>query len=186
MVMVLQWYHNGRPFARKIVISQSKPLLEGRPIKNSGQFRWMPRAATALAIVRYFNRRRPAFSLKGFLAMADVDYLEILDWLARNTIAGKRGSTPAEAPAIFERPGIDGVACSKEVKDFGPDPLEGNSVCAFKLVSHFLDKREHSRTKPTQRQRASSTMICVPRSPCSFARIGITKARSPTRLFSAK
>jgi hypothetical protein len=25
--------------------------------------------------------------------MADADYLEILDWLARNTVAGKRGST---------------------------------------------------------------------------------------------
>ena len=56
---------------------------------------------------------------KGFLAMADADYLEILDWLARNTVAGKRGSTPADAPAIFERLGIDGVACSKVVKDFG-------------------------------------------------------------------
>ncbi len=30
-----------------------------------------------------------------------------------------RGSTPADAPAIFERLGIDGVACSKVVKDFG-------------------------------------------------------------------
>ena len=30
--------------------------------------------------------------------MADADFLEILDWLARNTIAGKRGSTPAQAP----------------------------------------------------------------------------------------
>ena len=38
--------------------------------------------------------------------MADAEYLEILDWLARNTVAGKRGSTPAEAPAIFERLGI--------------------------------------------------------------------------------
>jgi hypothetical protein len=40
--------------------------------------------------------------------------------------------------------------------------LEEKSVCAFKLISQFLDKREHSRTKPTQRQRAPSTMICVP------------------------
>jgi hypothetical protein len=44
---------------------------------------------------------------------------DLLDWLARNAVAGKRGSTPAEAPAIFERLGIDGVACSKVVKDFG-------------------------------------------------------------------
>ena len=63
------------------------------------------------------NKKR--CSDKGFFAMADADYLEILDWLARNTVAGKRGSTPAEAPAIFERLGIDGVACSNVVKDFG-------------------------------------------------------------------
>jgi hypothetical protein len=58
------------------------------------------------------------YSLQFFLT-PDVDYLEILDWLARNAVAGKRGSTPAEAPSIFERLGIDGVACSKVVKDFG-------------------------------------------------------------------
>ena len=38
--------------------------------------------------------------------MAEADYLQILDWLARNRVAGKRGSTPVEAPAIFERLGI--------------------------------------------------------------------------------
>jgi REP element-mobilizing transposase RayT len=65
------------------------------------------------------SRNKKRCSDKGFLAMADADYLEILDWLARNTVAGKRGSTPVEAPAIFERLGIDGVACSKVVKDFG-------------------------------------------------------------------
>ena len=65
------------------------------------------------------SRNKKRCSDKGFLAMADADYLEILDWLARNTVAGKRGSTPAEAPAFFERLGIDGVACSKVVKDFG-------------------------------------------------------------------
>jgi hypothetical protein len=40
-------------------------------------------------------RNKKRCSDKGFLAMKDADYLEILDWLARNTIAGKRGSTPA-------------------------------------------------------------------------------------------
>ena len=65
------------------------------------------------------SRNKKRCSDKGFLAMADADYLEILDWLARNTVAGKRGSTPAEAPAIFERLGSDGVACSNVVKDFG-------------------------------------------------------------------
>jgi hypothetical protein len=67
----------------------------------------------------YPSQNKKRCNDKGLLAMADADHLEILDWLARNTVAGKRGSTPAEAPAIFERSGIDGVACSKVVKDFG-------------------------------------------------------------------
>ena len=36
---------------------------------------------------------------------------------ARNTVAGERGSTPADAPAIFERLRIDGVASSKVVTE---------------------------------------------------------------------
>jgi hypothetical protein len=56
------------------------------------------------------SRNKKRCSDKGFLAMAEAEYLEILDWQARNTVAGKRGSTPANAPAIFERLGIDAVA----------------------------------------------------------------------------
>ena len=59
------------------------------------------------------SRNKKRCSDKGFLAMAEADYLEILDWLARNAVAGKRGSTPAEAPAIFERRGIDSGAWSE-------------------------------------------------------------------------
>ena len=59
-----------------------------------------------------------AISLEKYL-MADAEYLTILDWLARNTIAGKRGSTPEEAPKIFERLGIDAELWSQMVKDFG-------------------------------------------------------------------
>jgi hypothetical protein len=51
--------------------------------------------------------------------MTEADYLTILDWLARNTVAGKRGSTPADAPAIFDRLGIDSAAWSQMVKSFG-------------------------------------------------------------------
>jgi hypothetical protein len=51
--------------------------------------------------------------------MTEADYLTILDWLARNTLAGKRGSTPAAAPAIFDRLGIDSAAWSQMVKNFG-------------------------------------------------------------------
>ena len=56
---------------------------------------------------------------KGFLALADAEYLTILDWIARDTIAGKRGQTPVEAPLVFERLGIDAQEWSRMVKDFG-------------------------------------------------------------------
>ncbi len=65
------------------------------------------------------SRSKKHCSDKGFLAMTEVDYLMILDWLARNTVVDKRGSTLAEAPAIFERLGIDSTAWSQMVKTFG-------------------------------------------------------------------
>jgi hypothetical protein len=65
------------------------------------------------------SRRNKRCSDKGFLAMSEADYLTILDWLARNTVAGKRGSTPVEAPLLFDRLGIDSATWSQMVKDFG-------------------------------------------------------------------
>ena len=65
------------------------------------------------------SRSRSRCSDKGFLAMSEADYLTILDWLARNTVAGKRGSTPEAAPKIFDRLGIDAAIWSGMVKDFG-------------------------------------------------------------------
>ena len=40
---------------------------------------------------------------KGFVSMSSAEYLELLDWTARQIVAGKRGSTPIDAPPIFER-----------------------------------------------------------------------------------
>jgi hypothetical protein len=56
---------------------------------------------------------------KGFLALSDAEYLTILDWIARDTVAGKRGQTPVEAPPVFERLGINAQEWSRMVKDFG-------------------------------------------------------------------
>ena len=88
-----------------------------------------PRADEFLSPVAIDERNdpsgpRPSLSKKrcsdkGFLAMTEADYLTILDWLARNTVASKRGSTPADAPAIFDRLGIDSAAWSQMVKSFG-------------------------------------------------------------------
>jgi REP element-mobilizing transposase RayT len=65
------------------------------------------------------SRNNKRCSDKGFLAMSEADYLTILDWLARSTVAGKTGSTPEAAPKIFERLGIDAAEWSGMVKDFG-------------------------------------------------------------------
>ena len=65
------------------------------------------------------SRNGKRCSDKGFLALAEAEYLTILDWLARNTVAGKRGQTPTAAPPVFERLGIDAQEWSRMVKDFG-------------------------------------------------------------------
>jgi REP element-mobilizing transposase RayT len=39
----------------------------------------------------------------GYLNMTLVEYLELLDWTARQRVQGKRGSTPEQAPGVFER-----------------------------------------------------------------------------------
>jgi len=63
------------------------------------------------------NGRRS--SDKGFLAMAEAEYLEILDWLARDGVAGKLGTTPLSAPPVLERLGIEPTCWSAMVRDFG-------------------------------------------------------------------
>ena len=80
---------------------------------------------------------------KGFLAMAEAEYLEILDWLARNTVAGKRGSTPLAAPPIFELLGIEPTLWSAMVKDFGR---------AFKNVAGTAKSVSEARNLKTHRR----------------------------------
>jgi len=63
------------------------------------------------------NGRRS--SDKDFLAMAEAEYLEILDWLARDRVAGKRGATPLSAPPVLERLKLDVGYWKLLVKDFG-------------------------------------------------------------------
>jgi hypothetical protein len=56
---------------------------------------------------------------KGFLAMGTVDYLELLDWTAREVVRGKRGHTPANVPPILQRLSLDVAAWTALVRDFG-------------------------------------------------------------------
>ena len=89
------------------------------------------------------SRRGKRCSDKGFLAMADAEYLEILDWLARNAVAGKRGMTPQVAPRIFERLGIEPSTWEMMVKDFGR---------AFKNVAGTAKSVSEARSLKTHRK----------------------------------
>jgi len=55
---------------------------------------------------------------KGFLAMPLENYLELLDWTARQAVAGKVGKTPASVPLILQRLGLDAASWCELVSDF--------------------------------------------------------------------
>ncbi len=56
---------------------------------------------------------------KGFLALSLVDYLQLLDWTARQVAPGKRGVTPRAAPPVLRRLGLEATAWTELVRDFG-------------------------------------------------------------------
>lgn len=65
------------------------------------------------------SESRTHCSDKGFLAMSIEEYLELLDWSARQVVRGKRGSTPAYVPPVLKRLGLDGASWCELVSDFG-------------------------------------------------------------------
>gem|GEM_PF-2323041 len=67
-------------------------------------------------------------------------------------------------------------AVRADVPDKSDNPLEGKSGCAFRLIFQFLDKREHSRTRPTQRQRAPRyNVLCPSKSAVLSLEIGCSR-----------
>jgi hypothetical protein len=56
---------------------------------------------------------------KGFLQMSDQAYLELLDWTARQTAAGKPGRTSDQSPPILVRLGLAPSVWLKMVAEFG-------------------------------------------------------------------
>ena len=68
---------------------------------------------------------------KGFLAISLGDYLQLLDWTARQTASGKRGTTPAAAPPIFERLSMSEETWYELVQNFGRLFCNGSSKCDF-------------------------------------------------------
>ena len=55
----------------------------------------------------------------GFLNMSIEDYLALLDWTARQTVAGKRGVTSSDTPPILQRLGLEPDVWCELVHDFG-------------------------------------------------------------------
>ena len=58
-------------------------------------------------------------SNKGFLPFTVLDYLELLDWTARQLVPGKQGSTPRSVPPILERLNVTPKAWIALTADFG-------------------------------------------------------------------
>jgi hypothetical protein len=56
---------------------------------------------------------------RGFLSMTSGEYLELLDWTARQTVAGKSGATPASTPPVLKRLSFDATTWCRLVSDFG-------------------------------------------------------------------
>ena len=72
---------------------------------------------------------------RGFLNMTAAEYIELLDWTARTLTPGKRGTTPADAPSIFERMKL-GISVESWCE------LVGNFGRLFKIVAgkpHVVD-----------------------------------------------
>lgn len=58
-------------------------------------------------------------SNKGFLAISQEGYLELLDWTARQSARGKRGTTPDSHPPILQRLGLPSSIWIEFVASFG-------------------------------------------------------------------
>ncbi len=56
---------------------------------------------------------------KGFLNMTSAEYLELLDWTARQIVPGKAGATPPDVPPLLERVGLKSASWIGLVSSFG-------------------------------------------------------------------
>lgn len=55
----------------------------------------------------------------GFLPISVRDYMQLLDWTARQLVPGKHGRTPEAAPPILNRLSLSGPAWFQLVGNFG-------------------------------------------------------------------
>jgi hypothetical protein len=89
---------------------------------------------------------------KGFLPTSMADYLELLDWTARQMRSDKRGSTPARAEPIFKRLGIDAETWCELTKDFGRlfSTVAGKPTVIDSTRSRTRGQRYHVRSRTRQ------------------------------------
>ena len=79
---------------------------------------------------------------KGFLSISTLEYIQLLDWTARQVVPGKPGATPAQAPELLERLGLNAWQWTELVQDFGR---------LFSLVAGLPETVAGQRTRRTQR-----------------------------------
>jgi len=80
---------------------------------------------------------------KGFLAMSLEEYLELLDWTARQRVSGKLGATPENLPPIFARMKVRPEAWCELASDFGR---------LFGVVAGQPQRIDEHRSRRQQRQ----------------------------------
>ena len=56
---------------------------------------------------------------KGFTTLTEADYLQLLDWSAREVIDGKIGSTPKDTPAFLDRLNLNLATWCTLISNFG-------------------------------------------------------------------
>ncbi len=80
---------------------------------------------------------------KGFLEMSDRAYLQLLDWTAKQSVAGKHGTTCSEQPPILARLGLSVPVWLKMVAEFSKlfPTMAG-------LPQHVEEKRSRKRGLP--------------------------------------
>jgi len=86
---------------------------------------------------------------KGFLAIDLKDYLELLDWSARQLAPGKRGTTPDDLPPMLQRLGLRSSTWCELVGNFGKlfCSVAGLPEAVDPLRSHRTHRRFHLRLR---------------------------------------
>lgn len=77
--------------------------------------------------------------------MSTAEYLQLLDWTARQVRSDKRGATPQEFDPLFVRLGISAEIWCRLVKDFGK---------LFSVVAGQLARLDENRSNDSSRYRS--------------------------------